>query len=341
MAQLYCVTGATGHLGHAVVEALLARGERVRALVLPGDRLATTLPAGAEVVPGDVCDAASLRPFFCGAGAQTTVIHCAGIVSIGAGADQRIHSVNVQGTRNVLEQCVACGVGKLVYVSSVHALPVLPMGETMAEVESFCPEAVHGAYAQSKAEATAAVLAAAHAGLDASVVHPTGLLGPGDYGCAHMTQLVLQVAGRKLPANVGGGFDFVDVRDVADGILACCACGERGGCYILGGAWVPTRELTAQIAAAAQVAPPRLTVPMWVARAAAPLAEAAARAARTLPLYTRYSLYTLESNAAFSSERARRELGYHARPLAETIADTVAWLRTQGRLPAQAGGGAA
>lgn len=333
----YFVTGATGHLGRAVVLALLERGDAVRALVLPGDPLAATMPAQVQIVFGDVREIESLRAALACAGAQTTVVHCAAIVSIGATATPLMRAVNVDGTRNVLALCREYGVGKLVYVSSVHALPVLPAGVTMAEIDEFHVEAVHGGYAQTKAAATAAVLAAARAGLNASVVHPSGLLGPGDYGRGHMTQLVLQVAGRRLPANVGGGFDFVDVRDVAAGIVACCDKGARGACYILGGEWVQTRALTAQIAAAAHVAPPRLTLPLWLAKAAAPLAEAVARANKAVPIYTRYSLYTLSSNALFSSARARRELGYRARPLAETIADTVAWLRAQGRLPAAGG----
>lgn len=334
--KTWLVTGASGHLGNTVATALLARGERVRALVMPRDPLAPYLPAGAEVLFGDVCDIESLRTLFADAGAQTMVIHCAGIVSIGSVDENKMRAVNVEGTRNVLALSTEFGVGRLVFVSSVHALPVLPDGETMTEIDAFDPQAVIGGYARTKAEATNAVLEAARGGLNASVVHPSGLIGPGDYGCGHLTKLVLQVAGRRLPASVYGGFDFVDVRDVAAGIIACAELGRAGEGYILGGDYVGSDQLTTLIAREAGVPPPPVTVPMWLAKATAPLAEGLSRLAKTVPLYTRYSLYTLSCNALFSSAKAREELGYEARPLRETVADTIAWLREQGRLPAAA-----
>ena len=124
MERLYLLTGAAGNLGNNVAHELVSRGALVRALVLPGDKAAKLLPKELELFEGDVLDCASLRGFFeAPPETELYVIHCAGIVSIGWNYNKRVHAVNVEGTRNVVSQCVASHVKKLVYVSSVHALP--------------------------------------------------------------------------------------------------------------------------------------------------------------------------------------------------------------------------
>lgn len=112
-------------------------------------------------------------------GAQTTVIHCAGIVSIQKKVSPALYRVNVTGTRNLIEKCIQYRVRRLVYVSSVHAIPEAD-GVEIREAAYFSPDAVDGAYAKTKAEATKAVLDAARGGLDAVVVHPSGIVGPFD-----------------------------------------------------------------------------------------------------------------------------------------------------------------
>ena len=128
---------------------------------MEGDLLARELPQNVRVVTGDVCDEAALGRFFAGADEHTCVIHCAGIISVATHPGDRIYRVNVDGTRNILKFCSQCGVGKLVYVSSVHAIPEKPKGTEIAETTVFSPELVRGDYAKSKAMATALALQAA------------------------------------------------------------------------------------------------------------------------------------------------------------------------------------
>ena len=126
MYKTYLVTGATGFLGRTVVSELLSRGAAVRALVLPGDPLAGVLPESVERAEGDICSASALEEFFAGADGNTCVIHTAGIVTVASRPDASLYRVNVDGTRAVVRACAAHGVGKLVYISSVHALPEKP-----------------------------------------------------------------------------------------------------------------------------------------------------------------------------------------------------------------------
>ena len=327
MRNLYLVTGAAGHLGLAVVQALLARGDAVRALVLPGDPAAQHLPAGAQRFEGDIRDPASLQAFFTAEpGEALTVIHCAGIVTIASHYDPLVYAVNVGGTRNIVDACVQRGVRKLVYVSSVHAVPPLPKGEVMCEIEGFDPKCVVGLYAQTKAEATAYVLAAAREkGLNASVVQPSGIGGPGDYGSNHLTQLVRDWHDGRLTAGIRGGYDFVDVRDVAAGILSCCEHGKAGESYFLTNRYITVAEIFDTLSALTGRRRIRTFLPLWFIRLTAPLAELYYKLLRQKPLYTAYSVYTLDSNAAFTHEKAARELGFAPRPFADTLRDTLQW----------------
>ena len=333
MSVRYLITGAAGHLGGTIVRFLRRQGERVRALVLPGDPAAKLLPPGVEIVEGNVCDA-SAADLFSGElpEEKTVVIHAAGIVSIASHEDPRVRAVNAGGTQNVLALCRQYGVQKLVHVSSVHAIPELPGGEEIREVSHFSPDEVNGLYAKTKAEATQAVLDAAAQGLNASVVHPSGILGPYDPGHGHLTQLVIDYCRGGLTACVRGGYDFCDVRDVAHGILSCCQSGRSGECYILSGRYCEIPEVLEELHEITGRKAVKTILPRWFAGAAAPLAEAYYRLRRQPPLYTRYSLATLHSNAAFSHEKADRELGYRVTPLRVTLQDTVRWLGEQGRI---------
>lgn len=333
MEKLYLVTGAAGHLGNTILNLLSQNGKRTRALVLASDQNAAQLPPETEVFVGDVCDPASMEAFFSAPEDQPlVVIHCAGIVTIASKYQQAVYDVNVGGVRNVVELCARHHVAKLVYVSSVHSIPELPGEQVITEIDHFDPENVIGLYAKTKAEATACVLEAARNGLDASVVHPSGLCGPYDYGHGHLTQLVTDWYKGRLTAGIDGGYDFADVRDVAQGIVDCCEKGRAGECYILSGHLLSVRdifELLHQITGHKRVT---TFLPLWFVKLTAPLSECYYKLLKQTPLYTAYSLYTLESNAHFSHDKATRELGYETRPFEETLRDTVDWLKTQNRL---------
>lgn len=342
MQTRYLVTGAAGHLGNTVVQALHAQNKRVRALVMPHElELARRrLPQEAEIVTGNVCDPESLAPFFENAeGCAQIVIHAAGIVTITAKPDPRVYEVNVNGTRNIVNLCQQNRVAKLIYVSSVHAIPELPQGETIGEIDAFDPQKVYGAYAKTKAEATQIVLDAAQSGLFACVVHPAGILGPFDYeGRNHATQMVQDYIEGRLVACVRGGYDFVDVRDVAAGIIACSERGRSGECYILSNKYYPVHEIMQTLHEITGKPRVKTVLPLWFAKLTAPLAELYYKMLRQPPLFTRYSLYTLESNSLFSYAKAAKELNYAPRPLKESLADTVAWMQEQSKaLPKKLG----
>lgn len=332
MFSLYIVTGATGYLGGTVVKKLVDQGYSVRALVRPGSRSSGKLPEQVQRVEGRVDDRASLEPLFQGDMSNACFIHCAGMISIASKHSERLWQVNVEGTRNVMELCMAHKVKKVVHVSSVHAIPERDKGLEMQEVIRFSPSAVVGDYAKSKAAASALVLDKAQAGLDVSIVQPSGIIGPFDRSGGSVTETIVSYCNGKLPAGIDGGYDFVDVRDVADGILACCEKGRRGECYILSNRYVSVKEILDTLSQNMNQRRIKLFLPLRLIRPAAPLCEWFSRI-RKKPLFlTPYSVYTLGSNALFSHEKASRELGYRPRELSDTLRDMVQWLTETGRI---------
>ena len=324
MEKTYLVTGACGHLGGTLVRLLERTGAQVRGLRLPSEQARDR--AHVTYYPGDVRDRDSLRPLFRGlAGREVVVFHTAAIVDISGEATPQMRDVNVNGTKNILALCREYGVKRLVYVSSVHAIPEKDGYAVLREVDRFSPQQVTGGYAKTKAEATQAVLDAAAQGLDAVVVHPSGILGPFDGTGNHLVQLVKEYAGGKLPACVKGGYDFVDVRDVAAGCLAAAEKGRSGQCYILSNRHYEVQEVLAMAKTLCHGR--RLPVlPMWMAQAAEPLLGWVAKVKKQRPLYTKYSLYTLRSNDRFDHGKATAELGYRPRDLRQTVRDTLRWL---------------
>ena len=331
MGSIYLVTGAAGNVGSSVVRELMERNERIRALVLPNDTLAGRLPDGIERIEGDVLNKGDLQRFFAvEQGTDVYVIHTAGIVTTYWEFVPKIHEVNVQGTCNIVEQCMKAGVKKLVYISSVHAIPELPKGQTISEINVFDPDRIVGFYGKTKAEASRIVMEAVQEhGLDASLIFPSGICGPNDYARGHVTQLLIDASRGKLPMGVHGGYDFVDVRDVARGIVDCCRYGKKGEGYILCNRYVPVEEILSLLHEKSGARLVKAMAPTWLLRLLMPFFGWYYKAKKRQPIFTRYSLYTLQSNAQFSNEKARRDLSYTARPFEQTVTDAIEWLRSE------------
>lgn len=333
MRIIYIITGANGFLGNNIIRQLSDESCEIRALILPGESTAALKGLNCSIYEGDITDLQSLRDLFnVEAGAKVYVIHCAGLVYIKTKYNPAVQRVNVDGTKNIAEMCLETG-AKLVYVNSVHAIAEPPEDVIIAESDCLDPERVIGLYAKTKAEAGAYILEKVRqGGLCGCIVQPSGMIGPYDFGSSHLTQMVLDFLEGRLKACVRGGYDFVDVRDVADGAIKACKFGRSGQCYILSNQFFTIRDFLNQIAEISGKKKISLVLPMGLAKVTAPLSEIYYKLLRQPPLYTRYSLYTLTAKSSFSNEKARRELHYCNRPMEETITDTVCWLMANKRL---------
>lgn len=327
---LYIITGAAGHLAEAILRALDGTDCRIRGLLLPGEQ--GLIRDNITYCTGDVTKPETLDPMFENTGgAKVIVIHCAGIVSIQKKVSPEVYRVNVTGTKNILAKCRQYGVHRLVYVSSVHALPE-KKGTVIREVDYFSPDAVEGAYAKTKAEATQAVMDAAKSGLDAVIVHPSGIIGPFDsHGSNHIVQMMDLYLRRRLPVGVQGGYDFVDVRDVARGVLLAAEKGRPGECYILSNRYVSMREIFEEMRVCTGRWHRSALLPSGAARLIAPVCERFAKLTKKRAILTAYSIQTLTRQVRFSHQKATVELGYHTRAFSETVKNTISDLRKDGK----------
>ncbi len=316
------ITGATGHIGNVLARKLLERGEQVRALILPGENTTPLDGLDVEQTPGDVLDTSSLWESFQGVRA---VFHLAGVISIMPGENPLVRKVNVQGTINVLKTAMQHGIQRLVYTSSIHALARIPHGKVVDETTPFDPHNPYGAYDQSKAQATLEVQKAAASGLDAVITCPTGVIGPFDFRGSMMGNVIQTAAQHKFTPYVDGAYDFVDVRDVADGLIAAAERGKTGEAYILSGQRISVRYLLETVREITGKSFPRIKIPMSLAKLAAEFTPFYYRFSQTSPRFTPYSLEVLESNSVISHARASRELGYAPRPLYDSIRDAIEW----------------
>lgn len=321
------VTGATGHIGNVLVRQLLERDKKVRALIHRDETLTALGGLKVEMVKGDVRNPDSLLQAFNGI---DTVYHLAGVISILPGQNRLLHQVNVVGTQNTVKACLKTGVKRLVYTSSIHAIEEPPCGTVIDETLPCNPDKVPKGYGWSKAQATLAVLTGVEQGLDAVIVCPTGVIGPYDYKISEMGQLITDFVNGDLKAYIDGAYDFVDVRDVARGIILAGEKGQSGECYILSGEQITVYGLLLLLQELTGVKAPSLKVPIWLAQIAARVTPLYYRLTRTKPRFTSYSIDVLCSNSVISSEKARRELGFATRPIRESIADAILWFKENG-----------
>jgi len=330
---LYLLTGASGNLGSSVARQLVAEDRDIRVLVLKGDPVTKhVLPLQVEILVGDVADRASLEHFFAASeGRDLVVIHCAGALTVLTEYNNGVYDANVIGTRNVVRKSIEHKVKKLVYVSSTVAIPELPKGQSIVEVDRYDPDAVVDFSARTMAWASQIVLDAVHErGLDASIVCPSGIVGPGEYG--PLVSFIIDYVKGRIHSGTAGTFNFVDLRDLANGVISCCDRGRPGESYILANECISTRQLFNIVRASSGAKEINAILPTDVARVLAVLSSLVSRLSGKSARLGSFAVYDLARNNKYSSAKAERELGYRTRPFALTISDIISWLKSEGKI---------
>ena len=318
---MWLVTGATGHIGNVLVRKLLERGENVRAMILPGESRESISGLRVEAFEGDVLN---LDAVFESMRGIKGIFHLAGVISIMPRANPFVQKVNVEGTKNILCAASEKKIKKLIYTSSIHAIQRVEEG-VIDESVPYDMDNPYGAYDRSKAEATLEVLNAARSGLEAVVACPTGVIGPYDFRGSMMGAVIHDAAIAKPALYVDGAYDFVDVRDVADGLIAAAENGKRGESYILSGQKITVRYLLETVREITGKHFFQMKIPFDLAKFAAKFTPMYYRFANETPRFTPYSLEVLQSNSNISHAKATREFGYKPRPIFESIHDAVKW----------------
>ncbi len=326
MSEPVAVTGASGHLGNNLVRRLLADGRQVRVVLLPDDPAPALEGLAVERVSGDVLDPDSLRSAFRGA---ATVFHLAGVISIAGGMGGKVDAINVAGVRNAAEAALAEGVGRFVHCSSIHAFSAEPLRRPIDERRRRPFHRGRAAYDRSKAAGEAKLADVVADGLDAVTVNPTGIIGPYDFGPSRMGKVLLMLRAGRLPVVPDGGFNWVDVRDVADALIRAEHHGQTGESYIASGHWQSLHDIAELVHEVTGARVPA-TISMAVARLGVPFVSFFDHRLGREPLFTAESLYALRTYRDVDHSKATRELGYMPRPTLETIEDTFRWFAEAG-----------
>ncbi len=323
------VTGATGHLGSSLVRQLIARGDRVRALVRCEDP-EPLRGLELERVRGDVLQASTLEALIDGV---DVLYHLAAQISIIGPMNGLVDAVNVEGVRNVVTVARRVGLPRLVHTCSVHVFEPEPLDEPTDEARSRVRRGQAPAYDVSKAEGEAVVREAVADGLDAVIVHPSAVMGPWDFGPSRMGHVLGMLYRRSLPALLSGGFDWVDARDVAASMIVAAERGRTNESYLLTGHYLTLGELAREAERVTGVRAPRLTSPAWLAQLGAPVMDMVSKVRKGEPLYTSESLMPLRLQVGYDRRKAGEELGHTVRPIDDTLRDAYAWMLATGRLP--------
>ncbi len=317
------VTGASGHVGAALVRELLARGREVKALDLaPGRGLAGL---DVQVFEGDIRDADFLRGAFA---EGDTLFHLASVISVSGDKGGLVPSVNVDGARNVAQVARETGIRRMVHTSSIHAYDIDSHDGPISEDSPLAIGRSKSAYNISKARGQLAVLEEVDKGLDAVVINPCGVIGPYDYKASRMGVIFRSIARGKKERVGPSGFDWVDVRDVALGALAAEDKGRTGEAYILGGHWNTSLRLSQIAADHLDTEVPGAPVPMWLLQVLA-AAKPVFKALGKKPPVTSEVIDALKSNPDMRHDKATAELGYTPRPVEETVGAIMDWLRDE------------
>ncbi len=323
------VTGVSGFVGAAVARVMAADGWSVRGLARPTSPATNLDGFPGEIVRGDMLDRASIERALEGC---TALAHVAADYRLWAPDPEEIVRHNREGTRAVMEAALAAGVKRIVYTSSVATIAPLE-GGAAGEDRPLTEQTAIGAYKRSKVVAERLVeQMVAERGLPAVIVNPSTPIGPRDVKPTPTGRILVEAATGKIPAFVDTGLNLVHVDDVAHGHLLALTKGVPGRRYILGGEDVSLQDMLAEVARLVGRKPPTIRLPRTPLMPLAVVSEVWGRMTGREPMLTRDALRMAKYRMFFSSDRAKAELGYQARPWQAAVADALGWFREAGMI---------
>ena len=322
------VTGGAGHVGGNLVRQLLYNGWQVRCLIHQDTRALEGLDV--ENRKGDLSDTAVLAKQMSGC---DVVFHTAAYVAVENIDIPLMEKINVGGTKAMCKAALANQVEQFIHFSSIHAFQQQPTSDTLTEDRPLVQDSKAAPYDRTKAAAQRHVLDACNQGLNASILHPTGVIGPYDFKPSRMGQVISDIAKQKMPITINSGFNWVDVRDVCNTAINCIEKGKSGQHYIVPGEWASFEQIAKIIAGLIGKRTLYMTLPFWTAYTAIPFAYLRAKLMGQRPSFSRGSLHALSVQCKdIPGTLARQEIGHQSRPLESTLKDTIDWLMKNGKI---------
>jgi dihydroflavonol-4-reductase len=325
---LALVTGGGGRLGNVLVRRLIENGQQVRVLE-PGALPESLAGLDIDFMSGSVLDARDVSRAMDGV---DVVYHLAAKIDLNPIKDPMMYTLNVEGTRKVVDACLSRGL-RLVHTSSHHALVREPLDEPLTEEKPLALDE-KCEYHRSKAIGETIVLDACERGLDAVIVNPGSMIGSHDYEPSIIGSVLIDLYFGRVPVLLDMLSDYVDVRDVANGMITAAEKGRRGERYFLTGDVIPVTEMVSLYGELTGAKVPTRALPLWVGWCLLPLALAGSAVTKKEPFITADMLRASVSNEVVSRDKAHSELGYTIRPLRESLTAALEWYRERGWLDA-------
>jgi dihydroflavonol-4-reductase len=318
------LSGSTGHLGAVVMQLLVDNGFAVN--VLQHQTKISYPHKALTVFTGDLNNAASLLNFTSNC---DVVIHCAAKISINSNSDATVYETNVKGTQNLVNAAQQNKVKRFIYLSSIHAYQQSPAHALLNENSPYCDNSAPQ-YDKSKRDAQQFVLAQNSPNFETLVLNPTAIVGPPDFVPSLMGKAILDLLHKKVPMLVQGGFDFCDVRDVAQAVVSAISKAKAGNSYLLSGKWYALSDMYSLLSKHGNIKNKLAVIPIQLAYVGLPFITAFAKLTKQQALYTKESLDTLKNgNRNISCVKAQNELGYKCRDFEQTLIDTLIWMKQQ------------
>ncbi len=314
------ITGGNGHIGNAVIEELIRRDYEIKALIHSKSNFLES--RNIETVKGSLHDEESLLELMKDC---DYLIHCAAVISINGDQNQLVQKINIEGLENVLKAAKKSNLKRIVHLSSVHAYDHLPMDQTLNETRNFVSDKAYS-YDKSKRDGQLIARKYFEEGLPVIVVNPTAVFGPPNYARCKQNNAFISMSKRQIPFVFKGGYNWVDVRDIASSICNALTRGQLGESYILGGNYYTLKDLSRVVAKVSNKRIPCFEVPIALVKSFLPIIRVYYKMRKQDPSVTRESIEILEfGNKFIESEIEKKDLGHNPRPIDETMNDLLSW----------------
>jgi len=326
--MLAFLTGATGFVGCHVARALAEQGANLRLLVRSSSNLKNIDDLKADLVTGDLRDSGSLEKGIAGC---DVVFHVAADYRLWVRDPDEMYSVNVEGTRAILEAARKANIHRVVYTSSVATMGFTSNGQPADEDSPVSLTNMIGPYKRSKFMAEQVAIEAARAGQDVVIVNPTTPVGERDIKPTPTGRIVIDFLKKKFPAYVDTGLNLIDVRECALGHIAALEKGRSGERYILGGENLTLKQILDKLAVITGLPSPKVRVPYVLALATGVVDElVTGRIRGREPRATIDAVRMGRKKMFASSAKAERELGWKVMPVDDALRRAVEWFRHNG-----------
>ena len=328
----YYITGISGFLGRNIVKEInLKEKSNIVGLVFPNERNLDDLKEQENItlIEGNILNKDDIEKFLSYPHqGKKIIIHAAGKISIYKKGDPMCTTINVEGTKNMVNTSIKLGCNKFVLVSSVDSLSKRKGHEIIYEQDYYEIDKVDGVYSKSKVIANNYVLdACKNNNLPGLIVLPSPFIGPDDPFNNPMNFAIKRFLLGKLPALVKGQYNVADVRDIAKGIVDAANLGKIGESYILSGQQITMLDLINGVARLENKKPIKLVVPIWLVKLGSPFIELSAKIRKKSPLFTAFSMDCLKQNSNYSYEKANKDFNYTPRDMSTTLLDLVKWMK--------------